>query len=81
MKEARVALTGVGPTPVRAGKAEALLVGQKPEAKLMTPVIETVRAAIEPETDLHASSDYRRRLAGALARRALAAALQRADVT
>ena len=81
MKEARVALTGVGPTPVRAGKAEALLVGQKPEAKLMTRVIETVRGAIEPETDLHASSAYRRRLAGALARRALAAALQRADAT
>ncbi|HVI15243.1 MAG TPA: xanthine dehydrogenase family protein subunit M [Pseudolabrys sp.] len=81
MKEARIALTGVGPTPVRARKAEALLVGQKPEAKLMTRVIETVRAAIEPETDLHASSAYRRRLAGALARRALAAALQRADAT
>jgi carbon-monoxide dehydrogenase medium subunit len=47
----------------------------------MTRVIETVRAAIEPETDLHASSAYRRRLAGALARRALAAALQRADAT
>src|SRR5215467_3832990 len=44
MKEARIALTGVGRTPVRAGKAEALLVGQKPEAKLMTRVIETVRA-------------------------------------
>jgi len=81
MKQARIALTGVGPTPVRAGKAEALLNGQKPEAILMTRVIETVRTAIEPETDLHASSDYRRQLAGALARRALAAALQRADAT
>jgi carbon-monoxide dehydrogenase medium subunit len=81
MKQARIALTGVGPTPVRAGKAEALLIGQKPEAILMTRVIETVRTAIEPETDLHASSDYRRHLAGALARRALAAALLRADAT
>lgn len=78
MKEARIALTGVGPTPVRARKAEALLIGQKSEAKLMARVIEIVRAAIKPETDLHASSDYRRQLAGALASRALAAALQRA---
>jgi len=81
MKEARIALTGVAPTPVRASEAEALLVGQKSETKLMAHVIEAVRAAIEPETDLHASSDYRRHLAGALAGRVLAAALQRAGAT
>ena len=80
-KEARVALTGVGRTPLRASEAEALLVGQKPEPKLMARVIETVRAAIEPATDLHASADYRRQLAGALAGRALATALQRAGAT
>jgi carbon-monoxide dehydrogenase medium subunit len=81
MKEARIALTGVGQTPVRASEAEALLVGQKLEAKLMARVIEAVRAAIKPETDLHASSDYRRQLAGTLVGRALAAALQRAGGT
>ena len=81
MKEARIALTGVGQTPVRASEAEALLVGQKLEAKLVARVIEAVRAAIKPETDLHASSDYRRQLAGVLAGRALAAALQRAGAT
>jgi carbon-monoxide dehydrogenase medium subunit len=81
MKEARIALTGVGPTPLRASEAEALLAGQKPETKLMARAIEAVRAAIEPETDLHASADYRRQLAGALAGRALATALQRAGAT
>lgn len=81
MKEARIALTGVGQTPVRASEAEALLVEQKLEAKLMARVIEAVRAAIKPETDLHASSDYRRQLAGTLVGRALAAALQRAGGT
>jgi CO/xanthine dehydrogenase FAD-binding subunit len=81
MKEARIALTGVGQTPMRASEAEALLVGQKLEAKLMARVIEAVRAAIKPETDLHASSDYRRQLAGTLVGRALAAALQRAGAT
>jgi CO/xanthine dehydrogenase FAD-binding subunit len=81
MKEVRIALTGVGPTPVRASEAEALLVGQKLEAKLMSRVIKAVRAAIKPETDLHASSDYRQQLAGVLVGRALAAALQRAGAT
>ena len=81
IKEVRIALTGVGPTPVRASGAESLLVGRKPEAKLMARTTEAVRAAIEPETDLHASSDYRRQLAGALTGRALAAALQRAGAT
>jgi carbon-monoxide dehydrogenase medium subunit len=81
MKEARIALTGVAPTPIRASEAEVLLVGKKFEAKLMAHVIETIRAAIEPETDLHASSDYRRHLAGVLAGRAFATALQRAGAT
>ena len=44
-------------------------------------VAPAVRAAIKPETDLHASSDYRRQLAGTLVGRALAAALQRAGAT
>src|SRR5262249_25476784 len=38
--EARIALTGVGPIPVRAQKAEALLRGEKIEAKLIGRVIE-----------------------------------------
>ena len=37
-----------------------------------------MRAAITPESDLHASSDYRRHLAGVLTGRALAAAWRRA---
>ncbi|HVV63738.1 MAG TPA: xanthine dehydrogenase family protein subunit M [Pseudolabrys sp.] len=74
VKEARIALTGVGPTALRVGEAEALLIGKKLDAALTARAIEAVRAAIMPETDLHASSDYRRHLAGVLTGRALAAA-------
>ena len=74
VREARIALTGVGPTALRATEAEALLRGQKLEPKLTARAIEAVRAAIEPESDLHASSDYRRHLAGVLTGRALEAA-------
>jgi CO/xanthine dehydrogenase FAD-binding subunit len=77
VKEARIALTGVGPTPLRVTDAEALLAGAAVESTLTARVIEAVRAVIEPETDLHASSDYRRHLAGVLTGRALNAAWKR----
>jgi carbon-monoxide dehydrogenase medium subunit len=76
--EARIALTGVGRTALRAAAAENLLVGQALTPSLSSQVVEAVRAAIEPETDLHASADYRRHLAGVLTSRALAAAWRRA---
>jgi hypothetical protein len=75
--EARIALTGVGPTPVRARKAEVLLRGKKIETRLIERVIEAVRAAIAPDSGLHASSDYRRHLAGVLTGRAVSAAWKR----
>ncbi len=79
--QARIALTGVGPTALRAAAAEALLVGHPLEPELTSCVIDAVRAAIEPETDLHASADYRRHLAGVLAGRTLAAAWRRATAS
>jgi CO/xanthine dehydrogenase FAD-binding subunit len=77
--EARIALTGVSRTAVRATAAESLLVGHALEPLLASRAIEAVRAAIEPDTDLHASADYRRHLAGVLTGRALAAAWRRAN--
>ncbi len=77
--QARIALTGVGPTAVRATTAETLLIGRPLEADLGARVIDAVRAAIKPVTDLHASSEYRRHLAGVLAGRAVAAAWRRAN--
>jgi CO/xanthine dehydrogenase FAD-binding subunit len=81
ISQARIALTGVGATPVRAAEAEALLVGQALEPGLIDRIIDAVRAAIEPDTDLHASSDYRRHLGGVLAGRAVSAAWRRANET
>jgi len=79
--QARIALTGVGPTALRAVAAEALLVGHALEPDQTSRAIDGVRAAIEPETDLHASADYRRHLAGVLTGRALAAAWRRATAS
>ena len=79
IEQARIALTGVGATPLRAAEAEGLLVGRALEPDLVSRVMGAVRATVEPETDLHASSDYRRHLAGVLTGRALAAAWRRAN--
>jgi CO/xanthine dehydrogenase FAD-binding subunit len=76
--QARLALTGVGPTPLRVPEAEALLIGHALDAELMSRSMSAVRGAITPESDQHASSDYRRHLAGVLTVRALAAAWDRA---
>jgi carbon-monoxide dehydrogenase medium subunit len=75
--QARIALTGVGPTPLRAADAESLLVGRGFDESLCRRAIAAVREAISPETDLHASADLRRHLAGVLTSRALTAAWRR----
>ena len=75
--EVRIALTGVGPTPVRAGAAERLLVGHAPSDTLWTEAAEAVRAAVTPDGDIHASAEYRKHVAGVLTQRALREALSR----
>ena len=75
---AAVALTGVGPTPVVARDAVRALIGQKPSANVFEEVGRRVSAALEPDSDLHASAEYRKHVAGVLTRRALTRAAERA---
>ena len=76
--QARIAMTGVDETPKRAGEAEAMLTGRTLDAALLDDVIDAVRGGVTPNTDLHASTDYRRHLVGVLAGRAVSAAWRRA---
>jgi CO/xanthine dehydrogenase FAD-binding subunit len=76
--DARIAVMGVGKTPLRMPKAETMLAGQTVSPDLLEKAAEAVRAAVEPETDLHASADYRRHLIGVLTQRTLADAWRRA---
>jgi carbon-monoxide dehydrogenase medium subunit len=78
IEEAKIALTGVGPTPVRASGAERALTGEAPSEALWDGAADMVRAEIEPDADIHASAEYRRHVAGVLTRRALAEAYTRA---
>jgi len=77
--EARIAMMGVGETPLRASEAEALLAGQAVDEALAAEAAEAVRSAVEPMSDLHASSEYRRHLIGVLAKRAVLRAWDRAN--
>jgi carbon-monoxide dehydrogenase medium subunit len=75
--DVRIALTGVGPTPVRASAAERLLTGRAPSEGLWVEAADAVRAAVEPDGDIHASAEYRRHVSGVLTQRALREALTR----
>jgi aerobic carbon-monoxide dehydrogenase medium subunit len=74
-----IALTGVGPTPVVARDAARALVGAKPTADAYAEVGRRVASVLEPDSDLHASAEYRKHLGGVLTRRALARAAERVD--
>ena len=78
IREPRIALMGVGDTPVRMREAEAVLDGAVPQPALFERVSQIVRARITPNSDLHASSEYRVHLAGVLARRVIVDAVRRA---
>ncbi len=78
--DARIALSGMGPTPVRAPKAEAALAGQQPADATWAAASQDAVAGLDPPADIHGTAAYRRHLAGALVRRALAEAHARSEV-
>jgi carbon-monoxide dehydrogenase medium subunit len=76
---ARLALFGVGGAPVRSAAAEAVLAGQEPTAARLREAARTAAAALSPDGDLHATAEYRRRVAAVLAERTLLAAAERLE--
>jgi carbon-monoxide dehydrogenase medium subunit len=74
VRDLRLALGAVAPTPIRARAAEAMLVGQElDEALTDRASLEAVSDAL-PISDLRASAAYRKVLVEVLSRRALTAA-------
>ena len=78
VRQARVALMGVGDTPLRSPDAEAVLTGQAWSEDLMQRAVEQGCAALTPRQDLNASSDYRRHLTAVLMAQTLKTAWSRA---
>ncbi len=76
--DAAIALGCVGLTAIKAKEAEAVLRGQRINEKTMAATIEAARAAADPQSDMRGSADYKRALVGALVKRAIEIAFQRA---
>ena len=74
--EARVALFGVAPTPVRARQAERALVGREPNDSAISDAAVLLEEVLEPPGDIRASSAYRKHAAAVLLSRALKRAVQ-----
>jgi carbon-monoxide dehydrogenase medium subunit len=77
-----IGLFGVGPTPVRADRAEADAAG-RPATELLAgsgldELGRLAAAPLDPPDDVHATGSYRRRVAAHLVTRALRAALEEA---
>jgi carbon-monoxide dehydrogenase medium subunit len=68
---ARVALFGVADRPVRSPGAEQALAGRKLDESAAADAGSAVREEVEAKSDSHASAEYRREVAGVVARRAL----------
>ena len=72
--EARVGLTNMGSTPLRARGVEEALAGQPATADAVRAAAERATEGTNPPSDLNGDADYRRHLAGVLTRRAVLAA-------
>lgn len=79
---ARLAFLSLGDGPVLATRAAAVLEGETPSDDLFAAVADAVtdpsHGEIDPTGDIHATTGYKRHLAGVLTRRVLARAVERA---
>ena len=78
-KDVRVGMMGVGETPMRLREIEDILDGTDVSDVVLDEVAKRLTDILTPNTDIHASADYRRHLSGVLAKRALRAAWGRAN--
>ncbi len=78
-EDARIALGGVAPTPIRARKAEEVLKGEKLGDGVVQEAAETAATEIRPIDDVRSSAEYRKELSKVLVRRAIRLSQQRAQ--
>jgi len=72
--EARIGLTNMGPTPLRASGVEAALAGAEATREAIAAAAERAAEGTSPSSDLNGQADYREHLATVLTRRAVAVA-------
>jgi len=70
-RRAAVALGGASGFPLRIAATEAVLTGNPVDKKVVAAAADAVDNAIDPQNDLHASANYRRRVAKVLVERVI----------
>lgn len=75
MRDVRIGLCGLGPTPLRGREAEALAEGSTPNRGVIDRLSRAAAAVADPVDDVLASASYRRDLVPVVVRRALVEAL------
>jgi carbon-monoxide dehydrogenase medium subunit len=76
-RSAHVGAIGVGDRPQRLLPAEHVLNGRVIDEAAIAQAEAAAAAAVDPQTDIHASADYRRALLGTMVERALRSAAAR----
>jgi carbon-monoxide dehydrogenase medium subunit len=76
---ARIAMSGVGAIPLRFPKEEAFLVGKEFSPESAEALARMVEERVEPVAEHHYSTEYKKVVAGIMARRAVAEAIRRAS--
>ena len=76
---ARIGLTNVNPVPMRAVNAEQILIGQRVTPEIMEEAGRAAAAECDPSPDLRGSADYKRDITRVLLKRAVRAAVARAN--
>jgi CO/xanthine dehydrogenase FAD-binding subunit len=76
--DARICLGAVAPTVIRVPEAEQALIGQAPSEELFERAAGLAREAARPISDVRGSAEFRRYLVGAMTKRCLGIALERA---
>ena len=76
--EVQLAACGVGPGPVRLRDAEDRIRGAALTEDALSKAREAASSAADPDGDVHATADYRRKLAGVMTGRAVQKAVARA---
>jgi carbon-monoxide dehydrogenase medium subunit len=77
ISRARIVCFGVDDRPARQHQAEQELIGGAPGDDVFAAAARVVSEHVQPTADIHASAGYRKRVAGILTQRALAASLSR----
>ncbi|MBZ5724156.1 MAG: xanthine dehydrogenase family protein subunit M [Acidobacteriia bacterium] len=76
--KAGIGVTNAGPTPIKAGKAEAFLRGKRLDAASVAQAAELAMGESQPSSDLRGPAEYKKGLVKELTKRALTRAAERA---